>query len=104
MKIKLNLSPEYREKEVVINAAQKDDEVQQILDSLKDVEEKFNHLNGYLGETVYSLALKDILFLKRMIVTSMLTRPPMPFSYIIGCTNWKKIYPIIFYEFLNLQF
>ncbi|AYE39232.1 LytTR family transcriptional regulator [Companilactobacillus zhachilii] len=62
MKIKLNLSSEYREKEIVINAAQKDDEVQQILDSLKDVEEKFNHLNGYLGETVYSLALKDILF------------------------------------------
>ena len=32
------------------------------MDSIKDVAEKFNHLNGYIGETVYSLALKDILF------------------------------------------
>lgn len=62
MKIRLNISPEYQEKEVVIKAAQEDEEVQQILDVLKDVEEKFNHLNGYLGETVYSLSLKDILF------------------------------------------
>lgn len=62
MKIKLDISPDYQEKEVVIKAAQKDDEVQQIMDSIKDVAEKFNHLNGYIGETVYSLALKDVLF------------------------------------------
>jgi len=62
VKIRLDISPDYQEKEVVIKAAQKDDEVQQILDSIKDVAEKFNHLNGYIGETVYSLALKDVLF------------------------------------------
>ncbi|WP_338232287.1 LytTR family DNA-binding domain-containing protein [Companilactobacillus muriivasis] len=62
MKIRLDISPDYQEKEVVIKAAQKDDEVQQIMDSIKDVAEKFNHLNGYIGETVYSLALKDVLF------------------------------------------
>ncbi|ALB29769.1 LytTR family DNA-binding domain-containing protein [Companilactobacillus heilongjiangensis] len=62
MKIRLDISPDYQEKEVVIKAAQKDDEVQQIMDSIKDVAEKFNHLSGYIGETVYSLALKDILF------------------------------------------
>lgn len=62
MKIRLDISPDYQEKEVVIKAAKKDDEVQQILDSIKDVAEKFNHLNGYIGETVYSLALKDVLF------------------------------------------
>lgn len=62
MKIRLDISPDYQEKEVVIKAAQKDDEVQQIMDSIKDVAEKFNHLDGYIGETVYSLALKDVLF------------------------------------------
>jgi len=62
VKIRLDISPDYQEKEVVIKAAQKDDEVQQIMDSIKDVAEKFNHLNGYIGETVYSLALKDVLF------------------------------------------
>ncbi|WP_338215744.1 LytTR family DNA-binding domain-containing protein [Companilactobacillus muriivasis] len=62
MKIRLDISPDYQEKEVVIKAAKKDDEVQQIMDSIKDVAEKFNHLNGYIGETVYSLALKDVLF------------------------------------------
>ena len=62
MKIRLDISPDYQEKEVVIKAAKKDDEVQQIMDSIKDVAEKFNHLNSYIGETVYSLALKDVLF------------------------------------------
>lgn len=62
MKIRLDISPDYQEKEVVIKAAQKDNEVQQIMDSIKDVAEKFNHLDGYIGETVYSLALKDVLF------------------------------------------
>jgi len=62
VKIRLDISPDYQEKEVVIKAARKDDEVQQIMDSIKDVAEKFNHLNGYIGETVYSLALKDVLF------------------------------------------
>jgi len=62
VKIRLDISPDYQGKEIVIKAAQKDDEVQQILDSLKNVEDKFNHLDGYIDETVYSLAIKDILF------------------------------------------
>lgn len=62
MKIKLDISSQYVEKEVIIKAPQDDDEVAAIVNSLKDVEDKFNHLNGYLGETVYSLELKGILF------------------------------------------
>lgn len=62
MKIKLDISPEYSEKEIVIKSNKEDDQVQEILSSLKAVEEKFNHLDGYIGETIYSLELKDILF------------------------------------------
>lgn len=62
MKIKLDISPDYHEKEIIIKASKKDDELQEIVASIKAVESKFNHLNGYIGETVYSLELKDILF------------------------------------------
>ena len=62
MKIKLDISPQYSEKEVVIRAAKDDDEVKEIMNSVKDVENRFNHLNGYLDDTVYSLSFKDILF------------------------------------------
>ncbi|KRN98748.1 LytTR family DNA-binding domain-containing protein [Companilactobacillus kimchiensis] len=62
MKIKLDISPQYLQKEVIIKASENDGEVQAILNSIKDVESKFNHLNGYIGETVYSLELKGILF------------------------------------------
>jgi len=62
VKIKLDISPQYSEKEIVIRAAKKDEEVEEILNSVKDVENKFNHLNGYLDDTVYSLSFKDILF------------------------------------------
>jgi len=62
VKIKLDISPQYSEKEVVIRAAKDDDEVKEIMNSVKDVENRFNHLNGYLDDTVYSLSFKDILF------------------------------------------
>ena len=62
VKIKLDISPAYQEKEVIIKAAEDDDEVKKIVHSLQEVESKFNHLNGYLGETVYSLELSEILF------------------------------------------
>lgn len=62
MKIKIDISPTYSEKELVIRTNKKDEEVQAIIDGIKDIEEKFNHLNGYIGETVYALELKDILF------------------------------------------
>lgn len=62
MKIKIDISPTYSEKELVIRTNKKDEEVQAIIDGIKDIEEQFNHLNGYIGETVYDLELKDILF------------------------------------------
>lgn len=62
VKIKLELDPKYLETEVVIKAAQKDSEVTEVLDKLKEMENKFNRLSGYIGETVYSLELKDVLF------------------------------------------
>jgi len=62
VKIKLDISPQYSDKEIIIRAAENDDEVKAILNSVKEVENHFNHLNGYIGETVYSLLLKDILF------------------------------------------
>lgn len=62
MLIKLDISSDYNEKEVIIKANKQDDELRAIINSLKDVENKFNHLSGYIGETVYSLQLKEILF------------------------------------------
>lgn len=62
VKIKVDLSPQYFEKEIVIHADKNDDEVKQILHSLKEIETKFHSLNGYLDDTVYSLQLTDILF------------------------------------------
>jgi len=62
VKIKIDISPEYSEKEIIIRAAENDDEVKAIVNSVQDVDSKFNHLNGYIGETVYSLELKEILF------------------------------------------
>ena len=62
MKIRLDIAPEYQEKEIVIRAAQNDAEVTQLIAGLKDIESRFNQINGYIGETLYSLALSDILF------------------------------------------
>lgn len=62
LKIKIDLSPDYREKEIIIRSNVEDDEVKEIVSNLKDIETRFNNLNGYIGETVYKLALKDILF------------------------------------------
>lgn len=62
MKIKLDISPDYSEKEIVIKANANDAEVQEIVNRLKNIGSKINHLDGYLDETVYSLETKDILF------------------------------------------
>lgn len=62
MKIKLEISPDYKQKEVVIRSDKNDEEVQAIIAGIQDIENEFSHLNGYIGETVYSLELKDILF------------------------------------------
>jgi len=62
VKIKLDISPQYSEKEIIIRAAKNDREVQAILSGIKDIKSNFDQLNGYIGGTVYSLELKNILF------------------------------------------
>ncbi|APU72304.1 hypothetical protein BI355_2010 [Companilactobacillus crustorum] len=62
VRIKLDISADYSEKEIIIKTNKKDDEVEDIIKHLQAVESKFNHLNGYIDETVYSLQLREILF------------------------------------------
>ena len=62
VKIKVDISPQYLEKEIVIRANKNDDEVQEILHNIKEVETRFHSLNGYLDDAVYSLQLREILF------------------------------------------
>ncbi|WP_201306709.1 LytTR family DNA-binding domain-containing protein [Companilactobacillus farciminis] len=62
MKIRLDISSEYREKEVIIRANKKDEEVAEILRNLQEIDTKLHNINGYLDNTVYSLSTQDILF------------------------------------------
>lgn len=62
MKIRLDISSEYREKEVIIRANKKDEEVAEILRNLQEIDTKLHNINGYLDNTVYSLSTEDILF------------------------------------------
>ena len=62
MKIRLDISSEYQEKEVIIRANKKDEEVAEILRNLQDIDTKLHNINGYLDNTVYSLSTQDILF------------------------------------------
>lgn len=62
MKIRLDISSEYREKEIVIRANKKDEEVAEILRNLQKIDTKLHNINGYLDNTVYSLSTQDILF------------------------------------------
>ncbi|WP_162000227.1 LytTR family transcriptional regulator DNA-binding domain-containing protein [Companilactobacillus halodurans] len=62
MKIRLDISAGYPEKEIVIKANKKDAEVDEIVNTLQNIASKFNQLTGFIGETAYSLELKDILF------------------------------------------
>ncbi|ATO47393.1 hypothetical protein C5L30_000130 [Companilactobacillus farciminis] len=62
MKIRLDISSEYREKEIVIRANKKDEEVAEILRNLQEIDTKLHNINGYLDNTVYSLSTQDILF------------------------------------------
>lgn len=62
MKIRLDISSEYREKEIVIRANKKDEEVAEILRNLQEINTKLHNINGYLDNTVYSLSTQDILF------------------------------------------
>ena len=62
VKIRLDISSEYREKEVIIRANKKDEEVAEILRNLQEIDTKLHNINGYLDNTVYSLSTQDILF------------------------------------------
>ncbi|WP_164508300.1 LytTR family DNA-binding domain-containing protein [Companilactobacillus kedongensis] len=62
MKIRVDVSPKYSEKEIVIKSPEEDDELKQIVDKIKHIESEFSQINGYINETVYSLDLKEILF------------------------------------------
>lgn len=62
MKIRLDISSEYQEKEVIIRANKKDEEVAEILRNLQEIDTKLHNINGYLDNTVYSLSTQDILF------------------------------------------
>ena len=62
MKIRLDISSEYREKEIIIRANKKDEEVAEILRNLQEIDTKLHNINGYLDNTVYSLSTQDILF------------------------------------------
>ncbi|MFC6323147.1 LytTR family DNA-binding domain-containing protein [Companilactobacillus baiquanensis] len=62
MKIKVDISSKYAEKEIVIKSPAEDDELKAIIAKIKNIENKFSQINGYFNETVYSLSLKDILF------------------------------------------
>ncbi|WP_334330471.1 LytTR family DNA-binding domain-containing protein [Companilactobacillus sp. HBUAS59699] len=62
MKIKIDISPEYHEKEIVIRSPKDDEELAKLVNDIQNIEDSLNQINGYIGETVYSLNLKDILF------------------------------------------
>ena len=62
VKIRLDISSEYQEKEIVIRANKKDEEVAEILRNLQEIDTKLHNINGYLDNTVYSLSTQDILF------------------------------------------
>ncbi|WP_164509337.1 LytTR family DNA-binding domain-containing protein [Companilactobacillus jidongensis] len=62
MKIRVDVSSDYPEKEIVIKSPSDDDELKNLVKQIKKLQNEFSQLNGYVGETVYSLELKNILF------------------------------------------
>ncbi|WP_198141146.1 LytTR family DNA-binding domain-containing protein [Companilactobacillus ginsenosidimutans] len=62
MKIRIDISPQYSEKEIVIRSSEKDDEFNDILNKIKDIESQLGTINGYSEGSVYSIALSDVLF------------------------------------------
>lgn len=62
VKIKVDISSKYSEKEIVIKSPVEDDELKAIIAKIQNIENKFSRINGYVKDTVYSLNLKDILF------------------------------------------
>lgn len=62
VKIKIDISPEYHEKEIVIRSPKDDKELAELVTNIKNIENSLIQINGYIGETVYTLNLTDILF------------------------------------------
>ncbi|AKP67451.1 hypothetical protein ABM34_07845 [Companilactobacillus ginsenosidimutans] len=62
VKIRIDISPQYSEKEIVIRSSEKDDEFNDILNKIKDIESQLGTINGYSEGSVYSIALSDVLF------------------------------------------
>lgn len=62
MKIRVDISPDYSEKEIVIKSPMDDDELKEILDKIKNINSELGKITGYIDDTVYSLTLKQILF------------------------------------------
>ncbi|MQS53450.1 LytTR family transcriptional regulator [Lactobacillus salsicarnum] len=62
VKIRVEISPEYSEKEIVVRSSADDDELKEIIRDIEEIQSKLGKINGYIDDTVYSLSLNDILF------------------------------------------
>ncbi|WP_125569080.1 LytTR family DNA-binding domain-containing protein [Companilactobacillus insicii] len=62
MKIRVDISSDYSEREIIIKSPVEDDELKDLVDQIKRMNNEFSQISGYIGETVYPLKLNDILF------------------------------------------
>lgn len=62
MKIRVYVSSDYPEREIIIKSPLDDDELKKLVKQIKIIQNELSQINGYIGETVYSLELKNILF------------------------------------------
>ncbi|APX71726.1 LytTR family transcriptional regulator [Companilactobacillus allii] len=62
MKIRVDVSPDYSEKEIVIKSPEDDAELKELLDKIKNINNQLGKISGYIDDTVYSLTLNSILF------------------------------------------
>jgi len=62
MKIRVDVSSDYPEREIIIKSPLDDDELKKLVKQIKIIQNELSQINGYIGETVYSLELKNILF------------------------------------------
>lgn len=62
MKIRVDVSSDYTDKEIIIKAPKEDEELEELVKEIEKIKNEFSQINGYIDETVYSLNLKEILF------------------------------------------
>lgn len=62
MKIRVDVSSDYTDKEIIIKAPKEDEELEELVKEIERIKNEFSQINGYIDETVYSLNLKEILF------------------------------------------